>query len=195
MFSRLIIFPFSLFLFLTFIKSCKYKGNYCRRSLDVIRSILSKNKVCLLDVQSCVSDTNSSSVSHSFSPSLYCTLRLFGTYLSQKPISLFLSSPKGLVCLLSYQSGLLKKSFSGEQLPLISSIWRFPLWLMWLGWWQSEPAQMASLMRSPNKALSMIPVKLKLWTHIVQSLPQQTFSVCFCSVDNDTHAQIRHYIL
>lgn len=122
MFSRLIIFPSPLFLFLTFIKSCKYKGNYYRRSLDVICSILSKNKVCLLDVQSCVSDTNSSSVSHSFSPSLYCTLRLFGTYLSHKPISLFLSSPKGLVCLLSYQSGLLKKSFSGEQLLLISSI-------------------------------------------------------------------------
>lgn len=42
-----------------FIEYGEYKGNYYGTSLDSIRSILSKNKVCLLDVQPQVTETYS----------------------------------------------------------------------------------------------------------------------------------------
>lgn len=41
---------------LRFIEYGEYKGNYYGTSLDSIRAVLSKNKVCLLDVQPHVSD-------------------------------------------------------------------------------------------------------------------------------------------
>lgn len=48
-----------LLLLFRFIEYGEYKGNYYGTSLDSIRSILSKNKVCLLDVQPQVGNTYS----------------------------------------------------------------------------------------------------------------------------------------
>lgn len=53
----------SLFFLPRFVEYGEYKGNYYGTSLDSVRSILSKNKVCLLDVQPHVSDARSSPAS------------------------------------------------------------------------------------------------------------------------------------
>lgn len=76
--------------------------------------------------------------------SLYC--KAFGTsvptYLrSRSHFSGFLETLAAYwVTKAGFKGGILR-----EKLPLISSIWRFPLWLMCLGWWRSDPKQMAGL--------------------------------------------------
>ncbi len=60
-----LLFFFCLFLCLRFIEHGEYKGNYYGTSIDSVRSVLSKNKVCLLDIQPHVSN---SSDTHSTSP-------------------------------------------------------------------------------------------------------------------------------
>lgn len=47
----------ALLLLFRFVEYGEYKGNYYGTSLASIRSILSKNKVCLLDVQPQVGTT------------------------------------------------------------------------------------------------------------------------------------------
>lgn len=83
---------------LRFIEYGEYKGNYYGTSLDSIRSVLAKNKVCLLDVQPHVSDTNLSSLSQcnlSMPQSLPSLIPVIATlcrccpYLSRKKMSLF----------------------------------------------------------------------------------------------------------
>lgn len=57
---------FCLFLCLRFIEHGEYKGNYYGTSFDSVRSVLSKNKVCLLDVQPHVSNSSDTHSTSSF---------------------------------------------------------------------------------------------------------------------------------
>lgn len=62
--------------------------------------------------------------------------------LSRRQISLFPGFPEALAAYWVTKAGF-KGGILRAQLPLISSIWRFPLWLMCLGSWWSGPTQMA----------------------------------------------------
>lgn len=142
---------------LRFIEYGEYKGNYYGTSLDSVHSVLSKNKVCLLDVQPHVSDTNPSSPSNC-SPTVPPTLSplflaLFSSHLSQKQNALFHSFPETLASYWVTKGGSEGGNFR-EQLLQISSIWRVPLWLVCLGWWRPGPTQMAGSSLSSDKALS-----------------------------------------
>lgn len=98
-------------------------------------------------------------ISPSHHPSLPCisTLWHLCPYLSRKQISLFPGFPEALAAYWVTEAGF-KGGILREQLPLISSIWRFPLWLMCLGWWRSDPSQMAGFSLRPDKPLSTIPI-------------------------------------
>lgn len=114
-------------------------------------------------------------------------------YLSQKQISLFHGFPETLAAYWVTKADS-KGGIFREQLLLISSIWRFPLWLMCLGWWRSDPTQIADSSLSLNKPLSTIPINAGPGPcRPATAPPAQTVCRFFCSVDNDKQANTPWY--